>query len=48
MKVRRTYYFDKSMIQDINETAHKIGVSDSDVVRMSVKEFVRKQKKKVC
>jgi DNA-binding MurR/RpiR family transcriptional regulator len=32
---------------EVNEIAHKIGVSDSDVIRMAVKEFVRKEKKKV-
>ena len=48
MKIRRTYYFDKSMTEDVNEVARKIGVSDSDVIRMAVKEFVRKEKKKIC
>ena len=47
LKVRRTYYFDKSMLLEVNEVAHKIGVSDSDVIRMAVKEFVRKEKRKV-
>ena len=47
MKVRRTYYLDKSMVQDISETAAKIGIRDADVIRLAVKEFVRKEKRKV-
>ena len=46
-KVRRTYYFDKSMLAEIHETAISKGVSDSDIVRMSIKEFVKKEKRKV-
>jgi hypothetical protein len=47
LKVRRTYYFEKSMLVDIHEQAINKGVSDSDIVRMSVKEFVKKEKRKV-
>jgi hypothetical protein len=46
-KVRRTYYFDKSMLQEIHEQAINKGVSDSDIVRMSIKEYVKKEKRKV-
>ena len=47
LKIRRTYYFDKSMLAEIHETAISKGVSDSDIVRMSIKEFVKREKKKV-
>ena len=45
LKIRRTYYFDKSMLAEIHETAISKGVSDSDIVRMSIKEFVKREKK---
>jgi metal-responsive CopG/Arc/MetJ family transcriptional regulator len=31
------------MLKEINETAIKLGVSDSDIVRMAVKEYIKRK-----
>jgi metal-responsive CopG/Arc/MetJ family transcriptional regulator len=35
------------MLQETHEIAIKIGVSDSDIIRMAIKEYIKKEKRKV-
>jgi len=36
-------HYDSNMLQETHELAIKIGVSDSDVVRMALKEFIKRK-----
>ena len=42
--VKTSHYFPRNMLQDISEQALKQGVSDSDIVRMAIKEYCKKHK----
>jgi hypothetical protein len=42
--IKQTHYFHKNMLQDVHEIALRMEVSDSDIVRMAVKEYCKKHK----
>ena len=42
--VKQTHYFHKDMLQGIHELALRMEISDSDIVRMAVKEYLKKHK----
>jgi len=41
--VKQTHYFHKNMLQDVHEIALRMEVSDSDIVRMAIKEFIKRK-----
>lgn len=41
--VKQSHWFPRNMLQEIHEEAIKMGISDSDVVRMSIKEFIKRK-----
>ena len=41
--VKQTHYFHKNMLQEIHELALLMEVSDSDIVRMAIKEFIKRK-----
>jgi hypothetical protein len=43
---KRTHWYPKDMINTIHELAINKGVSDSDIVRMAIKEYAKKERRK--
>jgi metal-responsive CopG/Arc/MetJ family transcriptional regulator len=41
--VKQSHWFPRNMLQETHELAIKIGVSDSDVIRMALKEFIKRK-----
>lgn len=47
MMIKRTHWFPRNMLQEVNEQAMLKGVSDSDIIRMAVKEYLKREKRKI-
>ena len=43
LMVKRTYWFHKNTLQEIHELGLRMEVSDSDIVRMAIKEFIKRK-----
>ncbi len=42
--VKRSYYFPISLVEELQKISEKTGLSVSDIIRLSVKDYIKKQK----
>ena len=45
--VKRTHYFSTKMLDDLAEYARETGVSTADVIRMAIKEYLKREARKI-
>ena len=45
--VKRTHYFSTTMLDDLAEYARETGVSTADVIRMAIKEYLKREARKI-
>ena len=43
--IKRTYYLPKDLVERITERSNQMGLSSADIVRLAVKDYLKKSSK---